>query len=252
MMEFTESSESTDHFWDQDLQDVLNILGLDNYGNTHSSCYPANNAIVILGEGDQRPPALQHAFGEEANFFEVPQNIRQLPRDQKALKNKYVPEVYSTSNPGMKVQSNCSVFPGNQHLQKIGQTETDYGASVVPTVNVPGNTNQPISTPNTSCKMDSALFTTEASAFGVKRSRKDQAKLQAKYPDREETENSSPFKRRSRSPIQSASKLFGILSLILQALDGPLTTELEERYECVLQTTLIEIQNARRHLGTVQ
>lgn len=246
MIEFTESGESTDHFWDQDLQDALNILGLDNYGNTHSSCYPVNNAIVILDESDQRPPALQHAFGEEANFFEVPQNIRQLPHDQKALKNKYVPEdVYSTSNPAMKVLSNCSVFPGNQHLQKVGQTETDYGASVVPTGKVPG-------TPSTSCKMDSPVFTTEASAFGVKRSRKNQAKLQAKYPDREETENSSPFKRKSRSPMQSASKLFGILSLILQALDGPLTTELEERYECVLQTTLIEIQNARRHLGTGQ
>ena len=35
------------------------------------------------------------------------------------------------------------------------------------------------------------------------------------------------------------------LSLIFQAFDCPLTTELEERYVCALHRALVEIQNAR-------
>jgi len=48
------------------------------------------------------------------------------------------------------------------------------------------------------------------------------------------------------SRIKSSSKLFGILSLILQAFDCPLTTELEERYVCALQRALEEIQTSAR------
>ena len=62
-----------------------------------------------------------------------------------------------------------------------------------------------------------------------------------------EFEKSSDISRNPTSRIQCTRKLFGILSLILQAFqDGPYAAELEEHYASALQKALTEIQHAKR------
>lgn len=105
--------------------------------------------------------------------------------------------------------------------------------------------------------MNRAVFRREGSppenSLGLKRSsRTKQHKHQVQYPDREDTGNISHTKKKRFSNNQhltsliqpSPNKLFGILSLILQAFNSPLTAELEECYTGALQRALAEIQSA--------
>ena len=256
----TEANESTDHFWNQDLDDlddVLNLLWLNNYGNIPDS--QRNNAATTLDLSEQWSPALQHNYDEVFNLFHDPLAFQALPSRQQGVQNQCVVETQSASNPGIKVQSKSvqsSVLRENQHL---ASDEADSGgAHCAHTTCVPhviDNRMQPInspSTPNASYSMNVALSGMEASSPGVKRSIQNQAKLQTKYSNSEETGNHSPIKRKPTSPMQSSSKLFGILSLILQVFNSPMTPELEERCARVLQRALTEIQNAHFYLQGAQ
>ena len=255
----TGANESTDHFWNQDLDDlddVLNVLWLNNYGNIPDS--QSNNAAATLDISEQRSPALQHNYEEVFNLFHDPLAFQALPSRQQGVQNQCVVETQSASNPGINVQSKsvqCLFLAENQHL---ASDEADSGGahSHVPCVpHVIDNTVQPINSPNThnaSYNMNVAVSGREASSPGVKRSIQNQAKFQTKYSNSEETGNHSPIKRKPTSPMQSSSKLFGILSLILQVFNSPMTPELEERCARVLQRALTEIQNAHFYLQGAQ
>ena len=250
-MKLTEASNSIDPVWNQDLDDLLGILGLDNCGNTHSPSYQTDNAVFALDESDRPSPALQPPFDEDLNFCQELSTLQKSSRlERKAqYQSTCTPGILLEYNPpcipGVQVQSNSSAFPANKRLQ-IGQNDLDYGTTVVTSQNVTDNTIQLISTHNTSYNMDCTVFGTESCSFGANRSNGDHAgKLQPEFHDREETGNSSSVQGKSKSRIQSSSKLFEILSLILQAFECPLTTELEERYVSALQRALVEIQNAR-------
>ena len=255
----TEANESTDHFWNQDLDDVddvLNLLWLNNYGNIPDS--QANNPAASLDISEQRSPALQHNFDEVFNLFHDPLAFQALPSRHQGVQNQCVVETQSASNPGMKVQSKsvqCSFLAENQHLasDKADSGGTHAHLPCVP--HVIDNTVQPIKSPNThnaSYNINVAVSGREVGSPGVKRSIQNQAKLQMKYSNSEETGNQSPIKRKPTNPMQSSSKLFGILSLILQVFNSPMTPELEERYARVLQRALTEIQNAHFYLQEAQ
>ena len=237
--------ESTGDFWHQDLDDLVNILGSDICENTFSSPCPVDDDVIILDDesDDRQPSALQHTL----SFFQDPLFTKIPPCSQKKVENQYVGQLQGSSSPGINVQSNGPVCLVNQHLGISQADSAADDARIVPSVNVTGNTIQPISTPrtlSTSYKLDCAVFEAEAGACGVKRSLENQSRFQVKYPDREKTGNSSPINKKPMT-IHSTNKLFGILSLILQAFDDPLTTELEESYTCVLQRAFLEIQNIR-------
>ena len=61
-----------------------------------------------------------------------------------------------------------------------------------------------------------------------------------------EFESASDISRNPTRRMECSRKLFGILSLILQAFDGPHTAELEGYYASALQKALTEIQHAKR------
>ena len=173
------ASNSTDPPWNEELDDVLNVIALD--------------------ESSQRSSAVQPAFDEDLHFSQDLSTFQMSSCQQRKEQNQYV----STASPGINVQSTCSVSPLSQHL-KVGRADSSGGANVA------------------------------ASSFGGKRSKEIRAKFQAQY-------------HWKSSPEAKGRKLFGILSLIFQAFDCPLTTELEERYVCALQRALVEIQNARSY-----
>ena len=247
----TEASENTDQFWNQDLDDVLNFLAL-NYGNIPHS-QQSNNAVVVPDINEQRSPALQQC-DEAFNLFHDLPTFQTSTSCQQGKQNQRVAETHSISNPGIKVQSKsvqCSVFPENQHLTSDEADSGGAHAHAPCELRVIDNTIQPISSPsahNASYNMNFAVSGKDATSPGVKRSIQNQGILQTKYSNREETGNYSPIKRKPTSPMQSSSKLFGILSLILQVFDSPMTTELEESCARALQRALVEIQNAHYYL----
>ena len=226
------------HRWNEDLDDVFNVLGLENYGNIHIPSYPADNAVIALKERRQQSPAIQPTFDEDLNFFQDPSTFQMSSCRQWKAQNWHEEKMQSTATPEIKVQSAGSVFPVNQHLE-VSQSGD---AIVVPSPTVTDSI-QPNST-NYTFQMGCAVFGKETSLFVGKSSKEIHAKLQAQNHG-----NSSP---ETKSRMQSSSKLFGILSLILQAFDCPLTTELEDRYVCALQKALVEIQNARFYLQKSQ
>ena len=227
------SNECSKHSWNEDLDDVLNILELNRFENSHSFSHdPVHNAGTALDDTDQPSPASQHAFGVSLNSFQDPSTF-QATMFQKSGQNQHLKKMQSSSSPGMKVQSKrrwSLILPQNQLHVPDATDVTDNSVRPISAISVP-----------------TTSYKTGANSFSVK-SIRNQAKLQTKYPSKEETRNHSPVKRKPTCPMQSSSNLFGILSLILQAFVSPMTPELEERSVRALQRALVEIKNAHHYL----
>ena len=188
--------------------------------------------------------------GEELYLFEDSQMPPILPFHQLEQANPPLHlEIQNTFNPEPAVQSACSVFPGStQHIEIDLNDSVEIVSSVLP-ANVTNDTNEPTDIAGTPCLMNRVVFRRDANrpenSSAMKcSSRKNQFNRQAQYPDRKETGNNlhlgkkGTFNRQQPTcPIQqSPNKLFGILSLILQAFNSPLTAELEECFTGVLQS----------------
>ena len=216
-MNVTVPGESSSQVWEEDLEDILNILGQENFDTIHNSFHPSNNTLFL--PDDQQCPVLQPDFSEELYpLFHDSQTFPILPFRQEEMQILPVAEVQNTCRPGITVQSNFPVFPVTTQHMEIDETDSGEVAST-----------RALKSPYV---MNRAVFGREASSSG-----ENQGKRQARYPDREETGNSS-----RTSPLQSPKKWSGVLSLILQAFNSPLTAELEECYTGALQKALAEIQ----------
>lgn len=237
-MEVAESSDTTTHFWDQDLDDVLHILGLE---SPHSPSFREDNAVTIPDE--QLSPVSKYNLGADFNFFQNPLPLQTPRLLQNEVHHQQVAEM-TTFSPKIKIQTRSSQCSASLQNHQLDICNAD--SSVVPdTTDVISNSIQPINSPSahtTSYNTDCAVMGPQSS-----RSTHNQAQLETKFRNGQKTGNSSPLKRKLASPIQGPSKLFRILSHILQAFESPMTTELEERYAFALQKALVEIQNARTH-----
>ena len=193
-------------WWEEDLDDVIDILRQDISDTTRVSQTSSNNDLLA--------------------FPTLPVTI--------------------ASRPPITVQSDFPIFPVPHHLFNSGKAAGD-----IPNANIIDNLNQPsdITSFQTSpCVMDGTVSGPETSSLenssDLKRfSRKNQGKFLLQYYERQENENTSNM-RKPTSSIHAPNKLFGILSLILQALNTPLTEVLEECYTGALQRALAEIQSA--------
>lgn len=198
----TGQSVSRVQWWEEDLDDIIDILRQEISDTTHVSQTSLNNGL---------------------------QTFPTLP-------------VHIAS------QSDFPILPTAHHLELDDSYKVEGDA---PTVNIADNINQPngITSVQTSpCVMAGTVFGAETSSpensFDFKCfSRENQGKLLLQYSEKEKNGNASQI-RIPTSSIQSPNKLFGILSLILQALNGPLTEELEECYTGALQRALVEIRSA--------
>ena len=208
-----------DNNWDQDLADILNIVAED-------GCENSATRWPCPGQDIQDPKLINpmvHCSRKE------PQNQPLSP-----FESAY-PFLYT------KVRSNGSVFPVNDTMV-IDHIDQNDNARIVPNSTITVNNTDFNRTSNArynSYGMDSAqVQAIEATSCGVKRFTENQGRHKLK--------SSSPIvKRKSRIAQKNRNQLFGILSLILQAFHGPLTSELEERYISVLQKALSEIEIIR-------
>lgn len=186
-------------WWEEDLDDVIDILRQETSDTTHVSQTSLNNDLLMF-------PTL-------------------LP-------------VQIASRPGITVQSDFSI-------------PYDSGKVAVDTPNITDNFVQPSDitrVQNSLCVMDGTESGPETSSpensSDLKLfSRESQDKLLLQYCEIQEGGNPSNM-RKPASSMHNPKKLFGILSLILQALNTPLTEVLEECYTGVLQRALAEIQSA--------
>lgn len=206
----TGRSVSHAQWWEEDLDDVIEILRQEISDTTHVSQTFLNNDLLTF-------PALP---------------------------------VQTASRPRITVQSDFPVFPVAHHL-KLDEIDSGKVAGDTPNANITDNFQQPcdITSVQTSpCVMDGTVSGPETSSpensSDLNRfSRQSQGKLLLQYFEREENGNAS-YMRKPTSSRHAPNKLFGILSLILQALNSPLTEVLEECYAGVLQRALAEIQSA--------
>lgn len=230
--------------WDQDLADILNIVGADGCDNSASSpvhsTEDTNEAIEDdLGRNWWFYPGQEIVDSQPSqNTNSGCDGLKELPSQQALM----FQSTYPSLNP--KIKSNGTVFPLDNYMA-IGHNSLDDGACIVRNSTIKDNNRHLKQKPNArSCSygMDCAVLDIEASLSGVNHS------MENKGRDKLET-CSFMKKKKPKIPQKSSGRLFGILSLIFRAFTDPLTSELEERYFQVLQKALLEIENTRHNLS---
>ena len=228
--------------WVQDLADTLNIVGADGCDNSASSpvhlTENTNEAIEDdLGRNWWFFPGQEILDSQLSNTNLSCDGRKKLSSQQASMVQTTYPSVNS------KIKSNGTVFPLDNYMA-IGHNGQDDGACIVLNSTITNNNrhlNQKPSVRIGSFSMDCGVPDKETSLHGVKHS------VESKGRDKLETNFMK--KKKLKNSQKSSGRLFEILSLIFRAFTDPLTSELEERYFCVLQKALLEIENARHHLS---
>ena len=229
-MELTAAGQSAASLWDQDLTDILSILGDEN--NPISFNLSENDLLSILDGGDgQLLPATSQSTGEqEISTLQDATIIHNTPSDQTKVQNQHVMQFQRTLSLGTKMESYDSVLLKNE---QVGIEEAFLGKDTG-TVQNGGTENSTGATPR-----------------GVKRPVDNQYR-EVESTRKETTGGNTQARKKLRNPAQSTNNLFRILGLILQAFKTPLTSDLEEHYIRVLNRALFEIRNAHQFLQQSQ
>ena len=225
-MEITAAGQSAASLWDQDLTDILSILGDEN--NPISFNLSENDLLSILDGGDgQLLPATSQSTGEqEMSTLQDATIIHNTPSDQTKVQNQHVMQFHRTPSLGTKMESYDSVQLKNE---QVGIEQAFLGKDTG-TVQNGGTENSTGATPR-----------------GVKRPVDNQYR-EVESTKKETTGGNTHARKKLRNPTQSTNNLFRILGLILQAFKSPLTSDLEEHYIRVLNRALFEIRNAHQFL----
>ena len=229
-MEITAAGQSAASLWDQDLTDILSILGDEK--NPISSSLSENDLLSILDGGDdQLLPATSQSTGEqEISTLQDATIIHNTPSDQTKVQNQHVMQFQRTLSLGTKMESYDSVLLKNE---QVGIEQAFLGKDTG-TVQNGGTENSTGATPR-----------------GVKRPVDNQYR-EVESTKKETTGGNTQARKKLRNPTQSTNNLFRILGLILQAFKSPLTSDLEEHYIRVLNRALFEIRNAHQFLQQSQ
>ena len=250
-MELTTAGQSAASLWDQDLTDILNILGDEN--NPSSFNLSENDLFSILDGGDGQLFSPSQITGElklRTLQDAYAPSIHNTPSDQTKVQNQPVMQFQRTLSLGTKMESNDSALLENAEQVGIEQAFSgqDTGTVQIDVIaNTTQATNQSPSNRNTPYDMNGTMQKTGASPRGVKRSMDNQCR-EIESTEKKTTGDNTQARKKFRNPTQSTNNLFGILGLILQAFKSPLTSDLEEHYIRVLNRALFEIRNAHRFL----
>ena len=251
-MELTTAGQSAASLWDQDLTDILNILGDEN--NPISFNLSENDLLSILDGGDGQLFSPSQITDElELRTLQDAPSIHNTPSDQTKVQNQPVMQFQRTLSLGTRMESNDSVLLENAEQVGIGQAFSgqDTGTVQIDVIaNTTQATNQSPSNCNTPYDMN-GMQKTGASPRGVKRSIDNQCR-EIESTEKKTTGDNTQARKKFRNPTQSTNNLFRILGLILQAFKSPLTSDLEEHYIRVLNRALFEIRNAHQFLQQSQ
>ena len=251
-MELTVAGQSAASLWDQDLTDILSILGDEN--NPISFNLSENDLLSILDGGDGQLFSPSQITDElELRTLQDAPSIHNTPSDQTKVQNQPVMQFQRTLNLGTKMESNDSVLLENAEQVEIGQAFSgqDTGTVQIDVIaNTTQATNQSPSNCNTPYDMN-GMQKTGASPRGVKRSIDNQCR-EIESTEKKTIGDNTQARKKFRNPTQSTNNLFRILGLILQAFKSPLTSDLEEHYIRVLNRALFEIRNAHQFLQQSQ
>ena len=248
-MGLTAAEQSEASLWDQDLTDILNILGDEN--NPISFNLSENDLLSILDGGDGQLLSPSQFTGVlELRTLQAAPSIHNTPSDQTEVQNQPVMQFQRTLSLATRMESNDSVLLENAEQVGIGQAFSgqDTGTVQIDVIaNTTQATNQSPSNRNTPYDMNGTMQKTGASPRGAKRSIDNQCR-EIESTEKKTTGDNTQARKKFRNPTQSTNNLFRILGLILQAFKSPLTSDLEEHYIRVLNRALFEIRNAHRFL----
>ena len=243
-MELTAAEQSAASLWDQDLTDILSILGDEN--NPISFNLSENDLLSILDGGDGQLLSPSQFTG----VLEL-RTLQAAPRIHNTkVQNQPVMQFQRTLSLGTKRESNDSVLLENAEQVGIEQAFSgqDTGTVQIDVIaNTTQATNQSPSNRNTPYDMNGTMQKTGASPRGVKRFIDNQCR-EIESTEKKTIGDNTQARKKVRNPTQSTNNLFRILGLILQAFKSPLTSDLEEHYIRVLNRALFEIRNAHRFL----
>ena len=115
-MELTAAGQSAASLWEQDLTDILSILGDEN--NPISFNLSENDLLIILDGGDgQLLPATSQSTGEqEISTLQDVTIIHNTPSDQTKVQNQHVMQFQRTLSLGTKMESYDSVLLKNEQV----------------------------------------------------------------------------------------------------------------------------------------
>ncbi|CAH3178828.1 unnamed protein product [Porites evermanni] len=230
-MQLPTAGQSAASLWDQDLTDILSILGDEN--NPISSSLSENDLLSILDGGDDQLFSPSQFTGElELRTLQDALSIHNTPSDQTKVQNQPpVMQFQRTLSLATKMESYNSVLLEN--AEQVGIEQAFLGKDTG-TVQNGGTENSTGATPR-----------------GVKRPVDNQYR-EVESTKKETTRGNTHARKKLRNPTQSTNNLFRILGLILQAFKTPLTNDLEEHYIRVLNRALFEIRNAHQFLQQSQ
>ena len=252
-MELTVAGQSAASLWDQDLTDILSILGDEN--NPSSFNLSENDLLSILDGGDGQLFSPSQFTGElELRTLQDAPSIHNTPSDQTKVQNQPVMQFQRTLSLGTKMESNDSVLLKNAEQVVIGQafSSQDTGTVHIDVIaNTTQATNQSPNKRNTPYDINGTVQKTGAATRGVKRP-VDNHHREVESTKKETTVGNTQVRKKFRNSTQSTNNLFRILGLILQAFKSPLTSDLEEHYIRVLNRALFEIRNAHQFLQQSQ
>ena len=252
-MELTVAGQSAASLWDQDLTDILSILGDEN--NPISFNLSENDLLSILDGGDGQLFSPSQFTGElELRTLQDAPSIHNTPSDQTKVQNQPVMQFQRTLSLGTKMESNDSVLLENAEQVGIGQAFSgqDTGTVHIDVIaNTTQATNQSPNKRNTPYDINGTVQKTGATTRGVKRP-VDNHYREVESTKKETTGGNTQARKKFRNSTQSTNNLFRILGLILQAFKSPLTSDLEEHYIRVLNRALFEIRNAHQFLQQSQ
>lgn len=229
---------NNDDRWNQDLDDLLNIFAFNYSGNTFNDPFTthANNEIETGQKlvHKRRAPSPRNDFSDPLPLFGIPSACQTTlsPENDWQLVNLATIQSTPTSEITFSPEETLPLDDAQPTL-------------VSSTPDIMSNTIQPVDSLRCSESAqytEFAVFSAEASPSSMKKPSHTLPKIQSKNRD------GCGTKRKLTPRKQCRSKLFGILSLILQAFESTLTAELEERYVLALEGALRDIQNAHCHL----
>ena len=140
-MELAAAGQSAASLWDQDLTDILSILGDEN--NPISFNLSENDLLSILDGGDGQLLSPSQFTGRELELrtLQYAPSIHNKPSDQTKVQNQPVMQFQRTLSLGTKVEWNHSVLLENAEQVEIGQAFSGQDTGTVQ-IDVIANTTQ--------------------------------------------------------------------------------------------------------------
>ena len=245
--------QHTELFW-EDLGSILEQHALEDFKDTYTGSF---NPVLLDGAPHEHGSVAQPSFGQREILLDRSQQQpwmeEQTPRFPFVQSSSCFVKSAKTSRQSLPASQQMVTEQtdySSQFLSSVPKnSQITYPMTTAPTINIPSSPD--IRCDPTHSELGVGTSSLEGLSSTLTEYHKGNTKTSLNSHQVYSTDgqfgswNASDISRNPRGRVRPMGRLFGILSLILQAFDGPHTAELEECYTSALQRALTEIQAAR-------